>query len=315
VARDTFESWIPDEVSSEVIQAAVRTSATEQVARPETMASDTKIIPRTGGFTVAVVAKGNAYSESTATQDTVQMVATKIGGIERIAEEDLTDTVTGARTLGIKQVEASRALAKFFDNATLGVTAAANGTTVPFNSVYRAVTQADANLGYTANANLIQTAGAPEYADFNTALELMESSDWFSGGDLVVIAHPSWKATLRGLLDGNDRPIWRDGMTGGDPGTIWEYPIVWSTGAKTNATASQAPTGNPLMIFAHRQYMVKGMASVSPGVAPTNPGFTIQRAKDGVGFTTDEALMKATLRRGFVVTVPNAFVVLEKTAS
>lgn len=313
MARDTFESWIPDEVSPQVIQAAVRQSATEQVARPETMASDTKIIPRTGGFTVAVVAKGNAYSESTATQDTVQMVATKIGGIERIAEEDLTDTVTGARTLGIKQVEASRALAKFFDNATLGTTAAANGTTVPFNSVYRAVTQADANLGYTANANLIQTAGPATYAHFSTLLEKVESSDWFNADNMVIIANPSWKAALRGLLDSTNRPLWREGMTGDDPDRLWNYPIVWSTGARTSATASQAPAGNPLMIFVNREHFVKGMASVSPGIAPTNPGFTIQRAKDGVGFTTDEALMKATLRRGFVLTVPNSTVVLEKT--
>lgn len=315
MARDTFEAWIPDEVSSEVIQAAVQTSATEQVARPESMASDTKIIPRTGGFTVAVVAKGNAYSESTATQDTVQMVATKIGGIERIAEEDLTDTVTGARTLGIKQVEASRALAKFFDNATLGTTAAANGTTVPFNSVYRAVTQADANLGYTANANLIQTAGNATYAHFSQLLEKVEGNDWFNGDQMAIIAHPSWKATLRNLLDGNNQPLWRQGMTGADPDRLWEYPIVWSQGARTSATASQSPAGNPLMIFVNREHFVKGMASVSPGIAPTNPGFTIQRAKDGVGFTTDEALMKATLRRGFVLTVPNSTVVLEKTAS
>lgn len=313
MARDTFESWIPDEVSSEVIQAAVKTSATEQVARPESMASDTKIIPRTGGFTVAVVAKGNAYSESTATQDTVQMVATKIGGIERIAEEDLTDTVTGARTLGIKQVEASRALAKFFDNATLGTTAAANGTTVPFTSVYKAVTTADANMGYTANANLIQTAGAPTYAHLSSLLEKVESSDWFNSDQMAIIAHPSWKAYLRNLVDTTGQPLWRQGLVGADPDRLWEYPVIWASGAKTSAVASQAPTGNPLMIFVNREHFVKGMASVSPGIAPTNPGFTIQRAKDGVGFTTDEALMKATLRRGFVLTVPNSTVVLEKT--
>jgi HK97 family phage major capsid protein len=315
MARDTFEAWIADEVSDQVIQAAVKSSAVEQVARPESMSSDTKIIPRTGGFTVGTVAKGTAYSESTATQDSVQMIAYKIGGIERIAEEDLTDTVTAARTLGIKQVEASRALAKFFDNAALGVTAAANGTTIPYTSVYRAVTQADTNLGYTANANLIQTAGAANYGHFSTMLEKVESSDWFASDQMAIIAHPAWKATLRGLLDGNNQPLWRTGMTGGDPDLLWEYPIVWSTGARTSATALQNPAGNPLMIFVNREHLVKGMASVAPGIAPTNPGFTVQHAKDGVGYTTDEALMKATLRRGFVLTVPNSTVVLEKTAS
>jgi HK97 family phage major capsid protein len=312
-SRDTFEDWIPTEITGEVIQAAVRQSTVEQLARPEPMASDTKQVPRTGGVSVGVVAKGNAYAESTGTQDTVEMIARKIGGIVRIAEEDLTDTVTGERTINIKRLEATRALAKFFDNATLATTGAQNGTTVPYTSIYKAVRTTNAATSYTADANYLATGGAATYDDFNDVFGLVEDSDWYDESAIVVIASPAWKRALRGIKDSQGRPMWREGMTGDDPGSIMDYPVVWTPAARTSATATQTPTGNPLLIVANRNLMIKGMASLTSGQAPTNPGFEIQRANNGVGFTTDETLMKSVLRRGFVIGHEKAFAVVELT--
>ena len=53
--------------------------------------------------------------------------------------------------------------------------------------------------------------------------------------------------------------------------------------------------------------MIKGMAKLSPQIANANPGFAIQRAGTGIGFLTDEALMKAAMRRGFKVGAAHAF--------
>jgi hypothetical protein len=56
------------------------------------------------------------------------------------------------------------------------------------------------------------------------------------------------------------------------------------------------------------------MAKLSPTIATPNPGFALQRANSGVGFLTDEALLKAAMRRGFKVGAVPAFAVFEKTS-
>lgn len=310
MARETFESWIPVELGSAPIQALARESAVERWARPEPMASDTKQVPRSGDFAIAAVAKGTAYSETAGTNDYVELIARKAGGVARVAEEDLLDT--SIDILATKQVDAARNLAKFLDNAALGTTAAANGTTVLYTSVYRAVTQADAAVGYTANANLVQTAGAVDYADLSGVLAKVEESEW--ADNLVVIAHPSFRTAFRDILGTDDRPVFADATSGADP-TLFGYPIHWSQGAKTSAVSTSAPTGNPLLVVANRDLLIKGVAKLSPGIASTNPGFSLQRANTGVGFLTDEALLKVAVRRGFAVGTPLGVAVLEKTAA
>lgn len=313
MARETFENWIPTEMGSNVIQALVQTSATEQLARPEPMASDTKQVPRTGDFAIGAVAKGAAYGETAGVNDYVELIARKVGGILRIAEEDLTDTITGESTLPIKRADAARNMAKFFDNATLATTAAANGTTVLYTSVYKAVRTNDTATGYTADTNYIATGGAATYDDFSDIFAKVEDSDWYDEEAVAVIASPAWKAYLRGIKDDNGDPIWRQGITAGDPGTLLGYPITWSRGARTSAVNTPTPSGNPILIVGNRNLMIKGMARLSPQIANSNPGYALQRAATGVGFTTDEALLKAAMRRGFAVAMPSAFAVLEKS--
>lgn len=319
MARDTFENWLPDEKATAVIQVANRGSAIELVARKEQMASDTKQVPRSGGFTVGSVAKGAAYGESTATQDYVELIARKIGGVERVAVEDLNDS--NVDILEAKRVDAAVAMGKFFDNAALGVKAAGNGTTIPFTSVYYTVTQADSGQGYTANANLVATAGATTYAKILTTVGLVGATDWAE--DLVIIAHPSFRYDILGLT-GNNVPLLQNAVTEGWEGTqILGIPTVWTTGAKVSATATAATTtasgvagtvGNPLLIVANRNLLINGVANL-PGVSGGAPGYALQLPQNGAGFLTDEALMKASMRRGFAVGTVNAVAVLEKTSS
>lgn len=319
MARETFENWIPTSMGDQVIMAAMQTSAVEAVGRPEVMMTPVKDVPRSGDFDVAVVAKGTAYGENGATNDKVTLTALKIGGVARVAEEDLTDTATGERTLTIKQQMATLNLAKFFDNSSLGTSAAGNGTTVPFTSLYKALTTNDTATGYTANANRktlsaanLATGGSAAYSPFNDTLGLYEDSIYFSEPDTVVIASPVFKKLLRGVLDTTGRPIWVQG-SGGSFDTLFGYRAVWSVGARVSAVATSVPTGNPLMFVGNRQLLINGQARLSPRIAAGNPGFMIQRADNGVGFLTDEALVKAAMRRAYATGDPRAFAVLEYT--
>jgi hypothetical protein len=319
MARETYENWIPDEVAASVIQVADKGSAVELAARTEVMASDLKRVPRSGGFTVGTVAKGGIYSESTSTNDYVELIARKIGGIERIAVEDLTDTTIDP--LAVKRVDAAYAMGKFFDNAALGTKVVANGTTVPFNSVYYTVTQADAAVGYTANANLKATAGALTYAKLVETISAVGAGDW--GSDLVIIAHPTFRFETLGIT-GNNVPLIDNALTGGWEGrTLLGVPVLWSQGAKVSATATGASgsstpgvagtNGNPLLIVANRSLLIKGVANL-PGVSNGAPGFSFQDVNVGSGYITDEALMKAAMRRGFAVGNVNGVAVLERTS-
>ncbi len=309
MSRETFEDWISVETGSEAIQALVRASATEALGRPEVMASDTKQVPRSGNFAIAAVAKGAAYGETSGTNDYVELIARKAGGVLRVAEEDLLDS--SVDILEVKRADAARNLAKFFDNATLATSGAANGTTVLFTSVYKALRTTNSAVSYTADDNY--TAGAASYANLSAVLADYEASEFFDEGNTFVIASPAFRAALRNVLDSQNRPIFQEG-SGTSPSTLFGYPITWSFGARVSATNTSSPTGNPILIVGNRDLLIKGMAKLSPTIASPNPGFALQRGNTGVGFLTDEALLKAAMRRGFAVGNENGMALLEKTS-
>jgi len=309
VARETYEDWIPIENSDRALQALNRGSVIERIARSEPMGSDTKWVPRSGIFAVSSVAKGAAYTETSGTNDYVELLARKIGGITRIAEEDLIDGPVDI--ISTKKVDAARQLGYFFDNATLGTSATANGTTIPYNSLYKALRTNDTNLSYTADANYV--SGSATYTLLSSTLSKVEDSIWFDEGEIQVVSSPVFKQRFRDITDTNGRPIFISG-TDGTPDTLFGYNVNWTIASRLSATATASPSGNPLLFFVNTALIIKGMAKLSPQIASPNPGFAIQRARDGSGFSTDEALMKAAMRRAFVVGAPNASSVFEKTS-
>jgi HK97 family phage major capsid protein len=324
--RQDLENLIPVEVSQEVIQKVAAVSAMEALAPPETMTSDTKQVARMGGFTVATVAKGAEYGFSTNTQDLVDLIARKIGGAAKIAEEDLVDTITGEGTMRRYEQEAGTSLAKNFDHACIGTTTAMNGTTSPFVSIYQAVTTTQSTPwgSYTANANRTQiprlTSAAPTpnatWQDGIIAwLADYEESDFYDEGDTFVLASPMVKSVLRGVRDADGNPVFIPGGTqsGAAPSLFGYENFRWTVGARTHATMTDTPTGNPLIVIGNRNVLKRGLARTSPGMVPGNPGVQWQRAAQGIGFLSDEAIMKAMMRRAFVVSVPQAISVLEIT--
>lgn len=310
MARQTFESWIPEEYGGPVVRKITETSAVEALARVEPMASDTKRVPRSGGMTFSgAIGKGVAYPEDASTNDDVVLTARKLGKVLRVADEDLKDTAQVANIIQTKQLDWARSYAVGFDNACLGVTAAENGTTVPFTSVYKSLTTTNAATGYTANANLVQTAGALTYIDLSDVLARVEGGNFWADGDAFVIAHPAFKALMRGLMGSDGHPIFNEYTTANGElvSNLMGVPLRWSRGAKTNATASDNPSGNPLLIVGNRELLIKGDRS--------GPEYQLAGADSGAAFLTDEALLKVRTRRGFAVGDENAFAALEITAS
>lgn len=324
MARDTFEEWIADENASKVLHRIDYGSAVEVLGSPELMASAVKQIPRDGGFTVGNVAKGGTYAESQSTDDKVDLIARKVGGAERVAAEDLVDPFTDV--LAAKRYEAARALAINYDNSCLAVTGAMDGTTVKYHSVYNDLRSngsgttsayaADANYQAVTNANFIASLAAGKgYDVLNNAVGNYEEGDYFDEADTIVIANPKFRRLLRNVKDASGNPLLvpRDAgqlQVGGY--NVFGYTTFWSRGAKTSAVDSQAPTGNPVLIIANRQLLKRGVSSM-PGIPAGGVGFQLQDPMSGIGFLTDEYVMKAAFRRGFRLLTPFAASLIEVT--
>lgn len=307
--RQTFESWIPEEWGGPVITKIQATSAVERLARREPMSTDTKRVPRSGGMSfTGAIGKGVAYTEDGATNDEVVLSARKLGKVLRVADEDLKDAASLVNIIQTKQLDWARSYAIGFDNACLGVTAVENQTTIPFSSLYYRLTQPNSAVGYTANANLIKTAGALTYAALSTAVGVTETGSFWSEPDMVVIAHPAFRALMRGLVGSDGRPIFTENQSvaTGTVDALFGLPVVWSLGAKTNATASDTPTGNPLLFVGNSQFLIRGDRS--------GPEYALAGADTGAAFLTDEALLKVRTRRAFAVADENAWAAIEITA-
>jgi len=303
VTRATFEDWIPEEDSSDVIQRIMQNSVVESIASSIPMASNSRTTPRSAGMEVDLVDKGGTYGEDGSANDDVTLTAKKFGKAIRIAEEDINDSL--ADILAVKMKDWATSYAKILDNSTLAVTAAV-GTGVPFTSLYKLLGTTASGLGYTANDNLTQTgSGGVTYDNLSSSLGDIESGDYFDPAELLAIAHPSFRMKFRGIKDDNDDPIFVKGLAG-TPDTLFGHVVRWSLGARTSATAKSAPTGNPLLCWVHPSLMLLGKRS--------GPESVFIDGRDGVGALTDESLLKMRSRRGWSYGHPAGGSILENNS-
>lgn len=300
-AADNFDDWIPEETDSDVIQRVNQVSAVMAWGRHTPMASATKKVPRSSGMEVKTLSKSGQYTASNDENDDVLLTARKHTGLLTVAEEDLNDSA--ADIIAAKEIDWATSYGKYFDNATLATTAAENAPTVPYTSVYYALTQTNATTGYTANDNIVGTvtAGQVEYDELSEALGRYEDGDYFDESMSVVIAHPTFRKQLRQIKDDQGQPIFVRGQGGdrGTPDTVFDIPVRWSNGCRLSATATQAPAGAPVMVFGNRDFLVIGDRSN----VETQP---IPAAIS----TTDEANVKIRDRKGFALGHEKAFAIL-----
>lgn len=315
-ATDNFDAWIPVEYSSSVIQKVMQTSAVEALGQEVLMSTNSRSTPRDSGSDIDHIAKGGAYGEDANPNDAVTLTAQKFGRGYRIAEEDVNDSL--ANVIDSKKNAWGTAYAKKFDNACLAATASKTANSMAFDSLYYLLTQADTSTGYTANANITQSAAAPSYAEYNTSLGIYEAGDYFDEGETRVIAHPDFKQALRGVLDSQNRPIFQEssgGFPGGGqgrtPAMIFGYPVQWSLGARLSASPTSKPTGHPIMVFCNPQYLYVGRRTTNPVNPQGTPEFQIIPANIS---PTDELFLKGRARRAFAPGAEQAFSILVDTS-
>lgn len=305
-AVNNVDDWIPEEYSSEVIQRVNRMSVVERVARPWTMSTKTRSVPRSAGMDVEGIPNGGTYGEDASNNDEVILKARKMGKALRLDDEDIKDS-TLVDVINTKKIDWGISFAKFYDQAALGCTGTENGTTILFTSLYKSLRTTNSETSYTADANYVASASgsAVTYDNLSAVLGLVEESDYWDESSALVIAHPAYKAKLRGIKDSQGDPIFVAGQGGdrGTPSTLFGHEIAWSLGAKTHATNTSTPAGNPLLIVGNRDYLYKGVRS--------GPESFVAGADTGIGFLTDQAILKVRARRGFAVAHEKAFAVLE----
>lgn len=320
MAASDVDNWIPEEQGGPVIQKINASSVVEVESRQEPMSTLTKKVPRDGGVGFeGATSKGVAIAEDENDVDNVLLTARKLARIVRLNDEDTEDTSDVANVISQKQLGWARAYGIGFDNSTLAVTAAENGTTVPFTSLYKVLRTTNAALPdgatYTADDNLIAAdnaswsgSGVGGYELLSDLFSIVEDGDYWEESEMLTIAHPSFRGLFRGLVDENGRPIFienqsREGQ--GSYDTLWNTRVRWTQGAKTSAVGTHRPAGHPLLFVGNRQMLIKGNRS--------GPEYAVAGPNSGAAFTTDQTLLKFRTRRGFAVGDPRAWAVLDYT--
>lgn len=313
MARNTMEAWLREEQGSDIIRRLNETSVAETWLRSTPMSGNVKTEPRMVDMDVAVIAKGAAYGEDAGANDEVTLTARKFGRALRVAEEDIDDNI-------VNVIEAKKAgwVTSFgiaLDNAVFGTSAAENGTTVPFTSIYKALNTTNAATGYTADQNVLTTAGAVTYDDLSDVAALVEGNSYGGGGNGYVM-HPALKGVIRKIKDNDGNPIFVGSARQGDPDTLFGYPVKWSRGAVVTATATSNPAivlaggaagtaGNLLVFFGNPDFAIVGKRS--------GPESVVIDGRDGLSALTDETILKVRARRAFALAHELAWAVLEVT--
>lgn len=312
------DNWIPIEYDSDVVQRVLAESAIERFARRYVMNSSTREIPRSGGLDVVA---DETYTDDASTNDKVVLRARRFISRFSIDEDDLADANSRMSVIAAKGVDWAISYADYFDNACLAMTGAESSTPSdhrPFTSMYKALRTTDGSI-YTADANRLAWdgtsfkigTGTPIYDQLSATFAKVEGGKFWSPSDMLVIAHPSWRDSLRRTLDGNGAPVFKesayvDSTTQRPVDLLFNTRIAWSRGAKTHSTgaATAAPDGNPLLFYVNSRYLARGDRS-GPETLTDNA-----RAQDD----TDTFSVKFRTRRAFRLTQQNAAAVLENLA-
>lgn len=303
-----LDNWIPIEWDSEVIMRVLKASAIEATAQRHPMNTATKRILRQAGYRVTV---GTTYDRDDSDLDYVTLTARRFMGQSVLDEDDVADADMIVDTIGQRAKDWAVSYATALDNACLGVTAAENGTTAPFTSVYKQVRSngSAAASGYVADANYVNYNGTATgaYDKFSEALRLVEVTDYWDENTALIIAHPAFRDVLRRVKDNNGTPVFVQGQGGdaGQPDTLFGVEIFWSRGSKTANQVTASPEGNPLLVFVGDRGLLKLGVRSGP-----ESRLDVSRAHD----TTDDTAVKFRSRRGFQLGHVTGFSVLEKTA-
>jgi HK97 family phage major capsid protein len=269
--------WLPEPKDSQVLQAVLENSAVEAVARKVAMTTRTVSVPRHDAEGVQVVAEHANIPLQDATLDEVELTAVKFAARHAVSLEGTRDGI--ADEINLYKTRWASNFAVALDNACLG---AASG---PFTSVV------------AAGAQKITLTGALTYEQLSDVVGDLEVGQY--GDDLVVIAHPAFKAALRNMKDDAGMRVLSDPLAAGTP-SIFGYEVRYSKGAVASTSFSDRPTGAPLLIVGSKRNLILG----------TRDGVE-SALSDQARWETDEVELKVRARRGFKVADETAFTVIQ----
>lgn len=301
MASRNISTWIPIPLAGEVEGTVIQESVIARVGRRRPMTADSQEFPRLLGSSVN---GGTDLTENTYDGSKVTLYSYQFNGKDSLDEDDVEDSAANAFVA--YSFEWLNQAMVAFDNSGIGVTGARSSTASdkrPYTSIYRAVTTNDTEASYTANDNLVQ--GAATYAKLSETFSKLEAGRFWRDSDIVVIAHPTLRYSLRSLVDEQSRPIFIEANgTNVAQDSLFGKPIEWALGAKTSSSFDMSETGNPLLVAVNRQYLVYG-----PRIEPQSR--IIPASMNPSALTH---IMQHRMRRGAALTVPQAAAVFEKNA-
>lgn len=177
-------------------------------------------------------------------------------------------------------------------------------TTVTLSATLNGSTLALTTDGSAASA--IVKSNAASYENISDLASLVEEGGYHDASRAMFIAHPSVKGKLRKLKDGEGAYIFTPNPRAGDPDTLFGYPLRWSNGLKTSATASGTPAGDAMIVFGNVDFGLVGKRS--------GPESVVIDGRSGLSALTDETILKVRARRGFVVAHEKAWAALTISA-
>jgi HK97 family phage major capsid protein len=269
--------WLPEPKDSQVLQAVLESSTVESVARKVNMTSRTVSVPRHDAEGIATVAEHGTIPLQDATLDEVSLTAVKFAARHAISLEGTRDGI--ADEINLFKTRWASNFGVALDNAALGATGG------PFTSVY------------ASGAEKVTLTGALTYEQLSDIVGDLEVGPY--GDDLVVIAHPAFKAALRNMKDDQGLRVLSDPLAAGTP-SIFGYDVKFSKGAVASTGFSDRPAGKALMIVGSKRNLILG----------TRDGVE-SALSDQARWETDEVELKVRARRGFVVADASAFTVIE----
>ena len=309
MAASDFSAWVPIMWDDQATTEAPQPSAMYAKGRLMNMTSASYEIPR---FTDADVNGGSTLTDDTNSADTVLLSSYLYNGKFTLDEAEVEDSA--ADVIESTSYEWLNSFRMSYDNSCFGVSAA-RSTNVnnfqPFNSIYYTVMNDDEDVDYVGGTNytLTSTAGLT-YDNLNDGLGLAEDTTFWNEDGGIAIIHPRLKRALRGIKDDDGRPILTE-STGGFPGggakliSFMGMPAFYSRGAIVTANfkgvRNRALQGNPLIIFANPQMMVRG-SRIEPQSKFISADINTQAL---------EHTLQCRARVGFCATIPQAFSVIE----
>jgi hypothetical protein len=315
VAARDFSTWQPIYWDDQVVGRQFQPSAVfDNAGRTINMKSVQYDVPR---FADSLVGGGSQLTEDTNNGDVAIMYDYQYNGKVTLDEAQLEDSP--ADTVAAVSYEWLNSLHIAYDNACIGTSAARSATAtnyLPYNSIYYTVRHNDTNVGYTADTNYKSaTIGTSGYLNLSTTLGLVENTKFFDPMNAVVIIHPKLRARIRNIVDSQNRPIFVESSAGFPGGGVspqyhlFGIPAVFSFGAVVTSggylgnVGGGSTQGNPLVVFANKRHMVKGVR-----IAPE-----AQFINANINISALEHTVQHRARFGFVATVPQAFSVMEIT--